>query len=176
VAAVDASPASVRVAATPPTQPGGDGHATRLRWAAADAQALPFRDGAFDLAYTVNVLHHLKRGEQERALRELHRVLRPGGRLVVAEVNVRNPLFRVYMRHIFPRTRRIDRGDEEFLDARSFPLGTPLRVLGVTYATFLPDFVPRALLRPLRALERLLESTPARAWGIHYAVVLERPA
>lgn len=43
----------------------------------ADAQALPFAEGTFDLAYAWGVLHHAP--DTERALREIHRVLRPGG-------------------------------------------------------------------------------------------------
>jgi len=42
-----------------------------------DAEALPFPNGSFDLVYSWGVLHHTP--EIERALREVHRVLRPGG-------------------------------------------------------------------------------------------------
>jgi ubiquinone/menaquinone biosynthesis C-methylase UbiE len=50
----------------------------------ADACALPYPDGYFDLVYLVTVLGEIP--YQDAALRELHRVLRPGGRLVVGEV------------------------------------------------------------------------------------------
>ncbi len=43
----------------------------------ADAQALPFAEGTFDLVYSWGVLHHTL--DTESALREIHRVLRPGG-------------------------------------------------------------------------------------------------
>jgi arsenite methyltransferase len=49
---------------------------------AADAQALPFQDGAFDAALSVNVLEALP--DRAGALAELRRVLRPGGRALVA--------------------------------------------------------------------------------------------
>jgi ubiquinone/menaquinone biosynthesis C-methylase UbiE len=45
----------------------------------ADAEALPFPDGSFDLVLGHAVLHHLPR--LERALGEFHRVLAPGGTL-----------------------------------------------------------------------------------------------
>lgn len=47
----------------------------------ADAEALPFGDGAFDLVYSWGVLHHTPRTAV--ALAEACRVLRPGGRLKV---------------------------------------------------------------------------------------------
>jgi ubiquinone/menaquinone biosynthesis C-methylase UbiE len=49
-----------------------------------DARSLPYRDAAFDAAYLVAVLGEIP--DQEAALRELRRVVRPGGRLVVGEL------------------------------------------------------------------------------------------
>jgi SAM-dependent methyltransferase len=48
----------------------------------ADAEELPFDDESFDLVLGHAVLHHLP--GLERAFAELHRVLRPGGRIVFA--------------------------------------------------------------------------------------------
>jgi len=48
----------------------------------ADAEELPFAEGSFDLVVGHAVLHHLP--DVERALREVLRVLRPGGRFVFA--------------------------------------------------------------------------------------------
>ena len=56
------------------------GHAVDGR--VADAEALPFEDDSFDVVLGHAVLHHLP--DVPAALREAHRVLRPGGRLVVA--------------------------------------------------------------------------------------------
>ena len=50
----------------------------------ADARALPFEDDSFDGAYLVTVLGEIP--HQEAALRELRRVVRPGGRIVVGEL------------------------------------------------------------------------------------------
>jgi ubiquinone/menaquinone biosynthesis C-methylase UbiE len=49
-----------------------------------DARSLPYADDAFDAAYLVAVLGEIP--DQEAALRELRRVVRPGGRLVVGEL------------------------------------------------------------------------------------------
>src|SRR5688500_8028286 len=50
----------------------------------ADARELPFRDDSFDGAYLVTVLGEIP--DQDPALRELRRVTRPGGRIVVGEL------------------------------------------------------------------------------------------
>jgi len=47
----------------------------------ADAEALEFADGSFDLVYSHGVLHHTP--GTAAAVREVHRVLAPGGRAVV---------------------------------------------------------------------------------------------
>jgi ubiquinone/menaquinone biosynthesis C-methylase UbiE len=47
----------------------------------ADAENLAFADNSFDLVYSHGVLHHTP--ETQKAIQEVHRVLRPGGRAVV---------------------------------------------------------------------------------------------
>ncbi|HEX2729437.1 MAG TPA: class I SAM-dependent methyltransferase [Rubrobacteraceae bacterium] len=49
-----------------------------------DAQALPYPADTFDAAYLITVLGEVP--DQDRALRELRRVIKPGGRLVVGEI------------------------------------------------------------------------------------------
>lgn len=46
----------------------------------SDAQALPFADSSFDIIFAPHMLYHVP--DRPRALAELRRVLRPGGRLV----------------------------------------------------------------------------------------------
>ena len=48
-----------------------------------DLSRLPFADGTFDAVLSIDVLPHLPRGAEPAAVRELARVLAPGGLLVV---------------------------------------------------------------------------------------------
>ena len=50
----------------------------------ADATSMPYEDGTFDAAFLITTLGEIP--DQDGALRELARVLRPGGRLVVGEL------------------------------------------------------------------------------------------
>jgi ubiquinone/menaquinone biosynthesis C-methylase UbiE len=50
----------------------------------ADAQEMPYADDTFDAAYLVTVLGEIP--DQDAALRELRRVVKPGGRIVVGEL------------------------------------------------------------------------------------------
>ena len=50
----------------------------------SDATAMPYEDATYDAAYLTTVLGEIP--DQDAALRELARVLRPGGRLVVGEL------------------------------------------------------------------------------------------
>jgi SAM-dependent methyltransferase len=53
-----------------------------------DAATLPFADQSFSSAVAILVLHHLKSRElQDRAIAEVHRVLRPGGSFFAFEIN-----------------------------------------------------------------------------------------
>jgi SAM-dependent methyltransferase len=54
------------------------GHAARVR---GDALALPFADASFDLVAALDVLEHV--GDHAAAVRELRRVLRPRGAVVI---------------------------------------------------------------------------------------------
>jgi ubiquinone/menaquinone biosynthesis C-methylase UbiE len=50
-----------------------------------NSQQLPFRDGSFDLVFCRSILHHLPAPGE--AVREMSRVLRPGGEVVLVETN-----------------------------------------------------------------------------------------
>ena len=58
-----------------------------------DVEHIPFPDNTFDVVVSLGVIEYLESDEQ--ALREMRRVLRPGGRAVIAISNGRSPLLRL---------------------------------------------------------------------------------
>ena len=64
-----------------------EGVAERVEVKDGDARRLPFADNTFDVIVTKEVLHNIyNAAERDTAVREIARVLRPGGRLVLADV------------------------------------------------------------------------------------------
>ncbi len=59
-----------------------------LRAAAAQSELLPFPDNSFDRIVMVDAFHHVIR--QADTARELVRVLKPGGRIVIEEPDIRS--------------------------------------------------------------------------------------
>lgn len=103
----------------------------QLEFLYGDSEQLTFPDENFDavtVAFGVRNFEHLERG-----LREMCRVLRPGGRVVILEFSTpdRFPmkqLYRFYFKHILPRVGGLvsgDRGAYEYLPASvfAFPQG-----------------------------------------------------
>lgn len=107
----------------------------------ADAERLPFADGAFDRVWGNAILHHL---HLPSAAAELHRVLQPGGVAVFCEPWGENPLLRWARRHNQAHTR-----DEAPLRRRH------LRVLRERFDVAVRGFQFLAAARPVLPSRRL---------------------
>jgi len=87
----------------------------RTALVAADGEGLPFVSDSFGGALVAFGIRNI--GDRESALRELHRVLRPGGCLVVLEFSMPTGLlgraYRSYFRHVLPRVGAWVSGDAD---------------------------------------------------------------
>lgn len=63
-----------------------------LQGAVGDVRALPFGDASFDAIYSMGTIEHFD--ETERAVEEIARVLKPGGRAIVGVPNRYDPFLR----------------------------------------------------------------------------------
>ena len=110
----------------------GAGRAPRSHAHAADGHHLPYRDAAFDGAFSAFCVRNL--ADLPRGLRELRRVVRPGGRVVMLEFlrPERPRLFidRIWNAHVLPligarRHRRSRRLPLPARVDRPLPLAAP---------------------------------------------------
>jgi len=77
---------------------------TRFEFRVMDAHELEYQDETFDIAIGVGILHHL---DAVTALKELRRVLKPGGRVLLHEPLAGNPLLKLF-RLLTPNARTKD--------------------------------------------------------------------
>lgn len=76
---IDVSPVSIRYANV-------NLRSNRLKYLVADSLLLPFKDNYFDKVVTFDTLEHIE--NQEKAVDEMVRVLKPGGKLLIHTLNV----------------------------------------------------------------------------------------
>ena len=84
----------------------------------AAVRSLPFRDGSFDAVYSMGTIEHFH--DPETALREIHRVLRPGGRAVVGVPNRWDPFLRPLLARVLQTVRLYGYGYERSFSRRAF--------------------------------------------------------
>ena len=77
----------------------------RVQWLCADAEDLPFRHHSFDCALMSMVIHHVHR--KQKAISEVHRVLAPGGSLIVRTCS-HEQLKKLPDYYFFPEALKID--------------------------------------------------------------------
>ena len=109
--------------------------APAIEWVQGDALALPFADESFDAATVGFGVRNLE--DLEAGLRELHRVLRPGGRLGVLEITkprgVLAPFFELWFDVLVPLAGKLLPGGAAYTylpaSVRRFPSAEELAAL-----------------------------------------------
>lgn len=76
---------------------------SQIRPTVGTIEALNHADETFDVVIELDVLHHVE--DFDKAIAEVHRVLKPGGRFFVFEPNILNPL--MFLAHAIPSEERL---------------------------------------------------------------------
>ncbi|PYJ30786.1 MAG: hypothetical protein DMF24_09380 [Verrucomicrobia bacterium] len=153
VVAIDVSPDLLEIAKANSSAP-------NVRYEIQNAYALTYPDGVFDSVVGSSVLHHL---EIEEAVREIYRVLKPGGTIYLTEPNMLNPQIAIQKNVPWVKRRLGDSPDETAFFR--WPLRRLLERKGYRDVRIVPfDFLhpktPVSLVDSLDIVGRFLESVP----------------
>jgi SAM-dependent methyltransferase len=134
----------------------------------ADVRVLPFADAAFDVVVSNSTLDHFEdAADIARSLREIHRVLVPGGRLLLTLDNLSHPV--VWLRSVLPLAWLMRWGlVPYFVGATLGPAATAVLVASADFRVLEVTTVlhcPRVLAIPVaRAVATLGPSSRCARW------------
>jgi 2-polyprenyl-3-methyl-5-hydroxy-6-metoxy-1,4-benzoquinol methylase len=153
IAAIDVSPELLEIARANCSAP-------NVRYEIQNACALSYPDAVFDLVVGSSVLHHL---EIEEALREIYRVLKPGGAICFTEPNMLNPQIAIQKNVPWLKRKLGDSPDETAFfrwPLRRLLEQTGYRDVQIEPFDFLHPKTPVPLVDRVNALSRFLENMP----------------
>jgi SAM-dependent methyltransferase len=139
---------------------GIDQHYSSDRVTAGSVTALPYPAHRFERAICLDVLEHLTFEEQPRALAELHRVLVPGGELLVSVPNLAHLQSRVH----FLLTGRLIRTASEIKHPGDRPVAEYLQLAGRAGFELIDR---RGIFPTVPVLTRLIRRHPQRLLPVH---------
>jgi 2-polyprenyl-3-methyl-5-hydroxy-6-metoxy-1,4-benzoquinol methylase len=153
IVAIDVSPELLEIAKANCSAP-------NVRYEIQNAYELSYSDALFDSVVGSSVLHHL---EIEQAIREIYRVLKPGGMIYFTEPNMLNPQIAIQKSVPWVKRKLGDSPDETAFFR--WPLRRLLEQTGYRDVRIVPfDFLhpktPVPLVDRLDAVGRFLESVP----------------
>ena len=108
----------------------------------ADVRHLPFRAACVDLVYSMGTIEHFP--DFDAAVREIFRVLRPGGRAVVGVPNKLDPFLRPLLVHVLGRLGLYAYGMERSFtprELRRLLAGAGFEVRAVSGILFMPGWL-----------------------------------
>jgi 2-polyprenyl-3-methyl-5-hydroxy-6-metoxy-1,4-benzoquinol methylase len=153
IVAIDVSPELLEIAKLNSSAP-------NVRYEVQNAYHLSYADAAFDSVVGSSVLHHL---EIEQALREIYRVLRPGGTMFFTEPNMLNPQIAIQKNVPWVKRKLGDSPDETAFfrwSLRGFLEKTGYRNVRVDPFDFLHPKIPARLVNRMEPVGRLFERVP----------------
>ena len=153
IVAIDVSPDLLEIAKAKYSAP-------NVRYEIQNAYSLTYGDAMFDSVVGSSILHHL---EIEEALREIYRVLKPGGTIYFTEPNMLNPQIAMQKNIPWIKRRLGDSPDETAFfrwPLRRLLEQTGYRDVRIDPFDFLHPKTPVPLIDRLNALGRFLEKVP----------------
>jgi SAM-dependent methyltransferase len=152
----------------------------------------PFPTSTFDAVFAAHIVYHIDANDQEHAVRELIRVTKPGGRIVIIYTNPRSPIR--FAARVVGRLRKRFAPEQAVKTARAVPyfspyplswwnrfkdacsiLMLPWDIIGSTAErTLIPsDGLARAFYGAAAWVERQLPSASAHFWQ-YPIIILDR--
>lgn len=156
-----------------------NGYEVKLRY--ANAKALPFSDDFFDEVICVDTFEHVPPEDRLVALKEMRRVVKRGGKIIVSTPNpegiaeMGKAIFGRFIpfRKVFsasyrshPRSYTFETGDKmvDILvtekDIKKYAKKLKLKVLSIKNIIFILKIVPDMFFYPLILIERVFEGVP----------------
>jgi SAM-dependent methyltransferase len=108
----------------------------------SDVRALPFHSEAFDLVYSMGTIEHF--ADSDVAVREIFRVLKPGGTAIIGVPNKLDPFLRPLLVHGLNKLGAYPYGMEKSFTApglRRLVESTGLRVTAISGILFIPGWL-----------------------------------
>lgn len=131
-----------------------------IEFRVADAMNLDFPDNTFDGVYGSSIIHHL---DMEKAMKEIHRVLKPGGSTVFAEPNMLNPQIFIQKNVPFIKEALGDSPDETAI-VRWKMKGLMQRLgyvnINIFPYDFLHPYTPKPLIPFVNTVGKIVEKIP----------------
>lgn len=126
----------------------------------ADAHQLKYADASFDIVFGSSIIHHL---DMMISLKEVYRVLKPGGKMVFAEPNMINPQILVQKNIPFIKKWLGDSPDETAivrwkLNKQLAEIG--FKEINIFPYDFLHPYTPSPLIGFVKAMGNAVEKIP----------------
>jgi SAM-dependent methyltransferase len=153
IVAIDVSPELLEIA-------NANCSATNVQYQIQNAYTLSYPESAFDSVVGSSVLHHL---EVEKALRDVYRVLKPGGTIYFTEPNMLNPQIAIQKNVPWIKRKLGDSPDETAFfrwPLRRLLERTGYRDVRIDPFDFLHPKTPAALIDQVKVFGRFLERVP----------------
>lgn len=143
-----------------------------LKYSQAGIYQIPFADESFDYVFLHDVLHHIDEGKQSyvkhiAGLKELERVVKKGGSIIIMEANRYNPLFYPHMVKMLGHNHFQQNYFKKIIN-EVFP--------SVIFKYFEAHSYPQKYLKIWKIYEKIMESIMPKCILAYNVAMIEKPS